>query len=165
MSVTFVPLSEKDAQGISARIYGWWVEIYSGEISSGVEGLDSIFEREETADHVRDHMSKGTVYCDVSVEGKVVGLVAYQPGPEVFYIDKLYLDESARGMGIGGECIEELFSIARARGCTKVLLHASPGNKGAYRFYLAHGFYLDHIEEITDSFGVVGERHHLMRPV
>ena len=163
MTVTFVSLTEKDAQYISDRVFSWWVEIYEGEISTGIEGLKSIFSREETPDHILEHMSKGTVYCDVSLDGKTVGMVAYRPGPEEFYIDKLYLDSSVRGMGIGGECLENMIDIARSHGCTKVRLHVSPGNKGAYRFYLSHGFVFDFIEEITDCFGVVGERHHLVR--
>lgn len=163
MIVNLVPLSLADAESISDRVYDWWMEMYSKEIPTGEEGLRSIFDREETPDHIRAHISGGTVYSDIVVEGKVVGLAAYRPGPEVFYIDKLYLDASARGMGIGGACLEEMLSIARSRGCTKALLHVSPGNKAAYRFYLERGFVLDHIEDITDCFGVTSERHHLVR--
>jgi len=163
MNVTLVPLSGKDAQYISERIHGWWLEMYSRDISTGTAGLESIFSREEAPEHILEHISEGTVYCNLECEGKVVGMAAYKVSAEAFFIDKLYLDSSSRGMGIGGESLETLIDIARSHGCTKVLLHVSPGNKSAYRFYLNHGFVFDYIEEITDCFGAVGERHHLIR--
>jgi len=163
MMLTYVALSPVDAASVSSRIHEWWVEMYGKEIRTGIEGLDSIFAREETPDHIVSHMGSGTVYKDVLLNGSVIGLIAYKVDGDTLYIDKLYLDGSARHSGHGTECLEYMLSEGRQAGCMRARLHVSPGNGGAYKFYLRNGFVLDYVEPITDCFGVTGERHHLVK--
>lgn len=163
--LTFLRLSMTDAESISSRIHSWWMEIYSGEISSGAAGLESIFAREETPAHIVRNIEGGTEYYDVCLDGKVIGMIAYRIDGDTLYIDKLYLDGPMRHSGYGGECLEYMLSAGRSAGCMRARLHVSPGNRSAYDFYLMRGFVLDFIEDITDAFGVTGERHHLVKPL
>lgn len=58
----------------------------------------------------------------------------------VMYVDILWVDESARGQGLGTRLLGEVEEIARARGCT--LVHLDTFDFQAKDFYLRHGYRL-----------------------
>lgn len=55
-------------------------------------------------------------------------------------LDELYLEDSARGLGLGRRLIEETMDWMKENGITRVKLHAYTWNKKAVRLYEHYGF-------------------------
>ena len=163
MIVDFVPQNPSHAEEISERILRLWLEIYCGEIASGADGIRAIHAQEETADHVRRYMSEGTVYEVVTLDGDDVGLVAYRVNGSDLYLNKLYIEDGYRGIGLGTVCLEHVFDVAREKGCASVSLVASRGNKPAFAFYTKFGFEIVGVVEITDGLGNRGHREQMRK--
>jgi GNAT superfamily N-acetyltransferase len=81
----------------------------------------------------------------VEVDGQVVGLAIHRPsystfdGRTGFYVEDLFVAESARGLGVGRMLMARLAAIARERGCSRMtlaVLHWNP----ARDFYRRLGF-------------------------
>jgi GNAT superfamily N-acetyltransferase len=56
------------------------------------------------------------------------------------WLEDLYVEDSARGAGLGGALVEAALERARARGCRRVELDTSESNEAARRLYARHGF-------------------------
>lgn len=75
------------------------------------------------------------------VKGRLVGMATYyaifssfivKPG---LWLDDLYVDESARGQGVGKMLMERLCGIALRGGCGRVDWHVSKFNERGIKFY------------------------------
>jgi ribosomal protein S18 acetylase RimI-like enzyme len=55
-------------------------------------------------------------------------------------LEDLYVDESARGAGLGHALVEATLERARARGCRRVELDVNESNAAAQRLYGSFGF-------------------------
>jgi ribosomal protein S18 acetylase RimI-like enzyme len=55
-------------------------------------------------------------------------------------IESLYLDESIRGLGVGGRLIESHIAWMRERGCERIRVGVSHGHDSPLDFYRKHGF-------------------------
>src|SRR3954453_14435463 len=55
-------------------------------------------------------------------------------------LEDLYVDESARGAGLGRALVEATLDRARARGCRRVELDTNERNDGALSLYGSFGF-------------------------
>jgi GNAT superfamily N-acetyltransferase len=51
------------------------------------------------------------------------------------YLEDLFLDEAARGHGIGRALIDDLIEIARSKGCKRLYWHTDKRNQTARRLY------------------------------
>ena len=165
MIVDFVPQDPSHAEEISERVLRLWLEIYCGEIASGADGIRAIHAREETPEHIRGYMSQGTVYEVVTLDGDDVGLVAYRVNGGDLYLNKLYIEDGYRRIGLGSICMEHVLEVAAEHACSTVSLYASDGNKGAFAFYTNCGFEVIGTQEITDSLGNKGYRKQLRKPL
>ena len=161
--IEYRKLSSEDVDAISARVHGYWIEIYSNTIVSGSAGIDSIFKREEMPSNVSEHMNAGTVYEDVAVDGESAGLIAYSPVPPRLYIDKLYLDSRYRGHGLGNDIIAHIINEGKNAGCTYAELVVSNKNPHAINFYERNGFLPKYVEEVPDGFGNTGYHTHMRK--
>lgn len=56
------------------------------------------------------------------------------------WLEDLYVQESARGAGLGGALVMHALERARERGCRRVELDTSEANEDARRLYARHGF-------------------------
>jgi ribosomal protein S18 acetylase RimI-like enzyme len=56
------------------------------------------------------------------------------------WLEDIYVEESARGSGLGRELIEAAFGRARERGCRRMELDVNEANAGAVRLYESLGF-------------------------
>jgi GNAT superfamily N-acetyltransferase len=56
------------------------------------------------------------------------------------WLEDLYVEEPARGHGLGGALVELALQRARERGCRRVELDTSETNENALRLYERHGF-------------------------
>lgn len=59
---------------------------------------------------------------------------------KTIHLDDVCIDESCRGMGIGGALMECVTEWARSIGCTRMDLDVWEFNDGARRFYEKYGF-------------------------
>lgn len=74
-------------------------------------------------------------------EGNVIaGCLANIYCWNVMYIDILWVEECARGQGLGSRLLEDAERIARENRCT--LIHLDTFDFQAKDFYLKHGFHL-----------------------
>ena len=92
-------------------------------------------------------------------DGAVVGSVfVVRQDEETAKLRLLYVDESARGLGLGRKLVDETLRFARARGYKRIVLWTNDVLVSARRIYQAAGFELLE-EERHHSFGkdLVGE--------
>lgn len=61
-------------------------------------------------------------------------------GTDDCWLEDLFVEESARGEGLGRALLETAISRAKARGCRRIELDVNEDNKAALGLYLAAGF-------------------------
>lgn len=64
---------------------------------------------------------------------------------KLMLINQICVDESVRGHGIGTQMMTELRALAKAFGCTDLLLSVYPQNDAAVSFYQKCGFLIQNI--------------------
>jgi GNAT superfamily N-acetyltransferase len=108
---------------------------------------------EETAERVGRHLalcladSSHSVYVAEAQEGGIVGYIAVHwlaylmlSGPEGF-ISELFVDEVARGQGIGTRLLETVMVEAQERGCFRLhLVNIRQRESYQREFYPKHGW-------------------------
>ena len=77
-----------------------------------------------------------------NVRGGVVLLQSYSSwaGAPTLIVHDLYVDEAARGHGIGRALLAAAAGLARARGCCRLDVNVLSWNRAARRFYEGLGF-------------------------
>lgn len=68
-----------------------------------------------------------------------MALYVYDDEPSVAYLSNVFVDEDARGMGIGNAMLAEAEAKAVAEGCSEMRLWCKPGSF-AWRWYARHGY-------------------------
>jgi ribosomal protein S18 acetylase RimI-like enzyme len=61
-------------------------------------------------------------------------------GADDCWLEDLYVDDSARGSGLGRALVNAAFERARARGCRRIELDVNESNTDAIAFYESLGF-------------------------
>ena len=75
------------------------------------------------------------------VDGKVLGFAVHMHHPSTWvlsedcYLEDLYVDEAARGQGLGRALIDDLIALARGRGWARLYWHTNEGNTRARALY------------------------------
>lgn len=110
--------------------------------------LDNIRARSELS--FRDKDKEGLQIFVAEYRGSIVGyclLRIYEEDKcadngtgDIGLFDELYVDNSARGHGIGNSLIEKAFTWFKGRDIKRVKLHAYSWNKSAVRLYEQFGF-------------------------
>ena len=78
-------------------------------------------------------------------EGRAIGLLSYSIRPNLYHagdaclIEQLIVREGARGRGVGGALMEELFQRLVAHRCVELSVSVMPDNRRAISFYKSHG--------------------------
>jgi GNAT superfamily N-acetyltransferase len=86
-------------------------------------------------------------HCVVAgtIDGVVVGygVIRYETlrdGTRMGVVEDIFVDEAARGVGIGELVMRELMAWGRARGCLGADVMALPGHRAAKNFFEESGF-------------------------
>ena len=93
------------------------------------------------------------------IDGEVVGFAALSPfRPRAAYRttveNSVYVDESARGSGVGRALLEELIRLATARGFHTIIAHVVGGHDASIALHHACGFRVVGTErEVGRKFG------------
>ena len=84
----------------------------------------------------------GTVFYLAEQAGQALGYAALatESAPATMLLDKLYLDASARGQGIGRRLLAYLIDAARAAGARRLTLRVNRHNTASIAFYKRAGF-------------------------
>ena len=80
------------------------------------------------------------LYYLIETEGTFVGYIGVQLGDKELFLSKVYVRESERGKGLGGEAICFVTGLARRRGAEKISLTVNKNNTVAIRSYEKYGF-------------------------
>jgi phosphinothricin acetyltransferase len=101
--------------------------------------------------------------------GKVVGWASMSP-----YSDRcayartaevsVYIDEGARGRGLGGELLEGILSAGKKAGLLQVLARVTEGNEASLRLHAKRGFFeAGRLRQVGEKFGKVLDVHILQK--
>lgn len=138
--------------GDMGMIVAGQARIYAGEF-----GWDATFEAlvaEIGAQFLRDHDPARERAFIAERGGQVVGSVfCIDAGEGVAKLRMLYVDEAARGLGLGRRLVAECIAFAKAAGYRRMTLWTNDILTSARRIYQAEGFVLT-AEEKHHSFGV-----------
>jgi GNAT superfamily N-acetyltransferase len=121
--------------------YGWdWR--FEGLVAEILAKFVAEFEPSREAAWVAEH------------EGAIVGSVLLVRGdaPDVGKLRLLYVEPSARGLGIGAALVDACIGRARDVGCRRLVLWTNDILISARKIYLSRGFVLEE-EERHHSFG------------
>jgi ribosomal protein S18 acetylase RimI-like enzyme len=109
-------------------------------------GEDSGYPSPLAEDYVRIYLA--TPGCQVLLaeeRDRVVGLLSYSVGPDLFHaagsalIEELVVHGMDRGRGVGSALLSELLRRAAALGCVEVSVTTMPDNEAGQRLYRKHG--------------------------
>ena len=98
--------------------------------------------RELTADYyawVGAAVERGDVYVALEA-GQVLGVAVTERRDEDLYIDRLGVDPSRQGSGLGGWLLVRLEELARSSGLTAMSLETAEMMEHLIRLYRRHGF-------------------------
>jgi DNA-binding MarR family transcriptional regulator/GNAT superfamily N-acetyltransferase len=133
-----------------------WIVHRQGLLYHQEHGWDETFDgllAEIAGGFVRSFDAKRERCWVAEREGEVVGSVfLVRASDKVAKLRMLYVEPSARGLGIGGRLVEECIRFARAKGYRTLTLWTNDILVSARKIYQAAGFRLVH-EERHRSFG------------
>ena len=132
MTCTIRPLSPADRE-IWASLFQAYAEFYKTRVPDG--GFDTVWNWVFDPDT--------PFWCDLALDGagQVRGFAQYQQmhrslgGGMVCYLSDLYVQPSARGMGMGRALIDHVRATARAQGLTNLRWLTQDFNYGARQLY------------------------------
>ncbi|MDE6798483.1 MAG: GNAT family N-acetyltransferase [Ruminococcus sp.] len=128
-----------------------WHECFVGIISAGQ--IDYMVENFQSFSAMKNQIeNQDYYYMAVRNDGTLCGYIGVKPeNDERFFLSKLYLHESARGMGIASLMLAKVFEEARNAGKKSVYLTVNKYNSHAVEVYRKTGFVI--IDSVVTDIG------------
>ncbi len=134
----FAEIGPGSAAELSEYLYPIWHEVFDRLMPW--DEAEYVFNAWNAPDTIVGMMSDGYVYGYISEENQRIGMYSYRICEDGrFYINKLYLESTFRGKGLGSRAIAMMFDIARSEGCSEVYLNVYYRNNEAIKAYQRAG--------------------------
>ena len=140
-TVSIEPLAAEDVERLAALAREIWYAHYPAIIS--IAQIEYMLAERYNRDVVLAELRRDGVWWDkLMTAGEMVGFASYflTGVPGEMKIDKLYVHPRLQRRGYGGRMVDRAFSVARARGCSRLALAVNRNNRSAIAAYLKHGF-------------------------
>lgn len=139
--ISIEPLAEEDVGRLAALAREIWFAHYPAIISAAQ--IEYMLAERYDGDVVLAELRRDGVWWDkLTVAGGMAGFASYflTGVAGEMKLDKLYVHPRFQRRGYGGMMIERAGGIARARGCSRLVLAVNRNNRDAIAAYLKHGF-------------------------
>jgi GNAT superfamily N-acetyltransferase len=134
-------VARADAPAISALAREIWYAHYSAIISKAQ--MDYMLAQRYDPEIIRAELARGDVWWDkLLVDGRMTGFASYflTDNAGEMKLDKLYVHHDHQRQGCGGMLLDRVLGIARAYGCTTLMLAVNKHNATAIAAYRKYGF-------------------------
>ena len=129
-----------DAELINAIAHKSWWSAYPSFIQE--EQISLMLNEIYNPLALRTTIEKGIGFIIIELASNPVGFVSYTPkagSTKIYRIEKLYLLEEAKGLGLGKALVDEVEKLAKKEGFSCLELNVNRNNP-AYHFYTKQGF-------------------------
>jgi len=141
-----------DMKVVESLAYPIWREHYLPII--GAAQVEYMLKKFQTTQAIESQIQQGALYFMIrSHEGEIVGFFAVIKKPGEFFLSKLYLLKTHRGLGYARQALDFIRGLAQERGLTRITLTVHKQNPSV-RIYQALGFRIlgPVITEIGDGY-------------
>ena len=116
-----------------------WTEHYTPII--GAEQVEYMLTNIQSEPAIRQQIEhEHFLYFLIESGGEYVGYIGVQFGETELFLSKVYVRDSERRKGLGGEAVQFITDLARTRGAEKISLTVNKNNTIAIRSYERLGF-------------------------
>jgi len=149
------PLTDPEVAQLVALAREIWCAHYSSIISAAQ--IEYMLGQRYNSEVVRAELRRDGIWWDkLIVAGVMAGFASYflTGVPGEMKLDKLYVHPRHQRRGYGGTMIAHAGEVARANGCTRLVLAVNKNNRSAIAAYLKHGFSIADavVKDIGDGF-------------
>ena len=104
----------------------------------GAEAVEDMIREYLSPEGLRRWMEEGIVLHLVLVDGEAAGYCAHKVEEEYFFVEKFYLKQEYRGLGLGSKMMEHMLGYRQGRNIIR--LTVNQGSKTAQQVYAHMGF-------------------------
>jgi diamine N-acetyltransferase len=134
-------VAREDAAAVSALAREIWYAHYAAIISKAQ--MDYMLAQRYDPEIIRTEFARGDVWWDkLLIDGRMTGFSSYflTGSPGEMKLDKFYVHQDHQRRGCGGMLLDRVLGIARAYGCTTLMLAVNKRNATAIAAYRKYGF-------------------------
>lgn len=131
-------MSKNDIEAVILLAKRIWHEHYADILDASQ--IDYMLSTVHSEKAVRGFIARGGKYYIVDVDGEAAGYFAYISEEKKVFIDKIYIDKSLRGCGIGRKVVEFVKNVAISENKNVVALDVNKYNANSIAAYRAFGF-------------------------
>ena len=138
---TVKQVAREDTAAVSALAREIWYAHYSAIISRAQ--IEYMLAQRYDPEIIRAELGRGDVWWDkLLVDGRMTGFASYflTGNAGEMKLDKLYVHQNHQRRGCGGMLLDRVLGIARAYGCTTLMLAVNRHNATAIAAYRKYGF-------------------------
>lgn len=134
----FIRKGPQDVNELSEYLYPIWHEVF--DVLMPWDEAEYVFRSWNAPEAIVESMANGYEFGYIIESGVRIGLYSYRIQDDGrFYINKLYLESSSRGKGLGSQAIQLMLDTARSNGCKEAYLNVYYKNEGAIKAYKKAG--------------------------
>lgn len=144
-NIAIQPLRAEQIDALIVLARRIWNAHYPGIISQAQ--IDYMLEQRYTSERITSQLDDPRQHWWVALdlEGRMRGFAhaIAQPDEAELKLDKLYVDPTWQGQGIGRRLLRPVFELARSLGLRRVVLQVNRANHGAIAAYRQFGFVVE----------------------